>query len=214
MADPIRLRVVDETTRDQHARLTAADKCLYLYDYTPGVGYETPTNQLIINLKKKPSERTTKGGWHYKARAIQHCYQTLAPALNPKWLDIATLVPIPGSKIVGDADYDDRMEQVCRGIRAGLDVRNLVVQTESTIRAHEAGPGGHRLSVEELLAIYQIDEALAANPPKVIGIFDDVLTAGTHFKAMQRVLSERFPEAPITGIFVARRVIPSAAIDF
>lgn len=214
MADPIRLRVVDDTTRDQHARLTAADKCLYLYDYAPGVGYETPTNQLIINLKKKPSERTTKGGWHYKASAIQHCSLTLASALNPKWLDIATLVPIPGSKVVGDVDYDDRMEQVCKGMRKGLDVRNLVVQTQSTMRAHESGPGGHRLTVEELLAIYRIDETLAGNSPKAIGIFDDVLTAGTHFKAMQAILSGRFPEASITGIFVARRVIPAAAIDF
>jgi hypothetical protein len=208
LADPIRFRVVDDTTRDQHTRLVAADKCLYLYDYTPGVGYDTPTNQLIYNIKKKPSERTTKGGWHYKARDMQKCSATLCEALNPKWLDIATLVPVPGSKILGHEDYDDRMEQICRGIREGLDVRNVVVQTQSTERAHEAGPGGHRITVEELLEIYRIDESLAENTPKAIGVFDDVLTAGTHFKAMQIKLSERFPDVPITGIFIARRVVP------
>jgi len=39
-----------------------------------------------------------------------------------------------------------------------------------------------------------------------IGILDDVLTAGTHFRAMQTVLSDRFPGVPIIGLFVARRV--------
>lgn len=46
-------------------------------------------------------------------------------------------------------------------------------------------------------------------PPRAIGIFDDVLTAGTHFRAMDTILRARFPNVPITGIFLARRVLPS-----
>ena len=33
--------------------------------------------------------------------------------------------------------------------------------------------------------------------PSVIGVVDDVLVAGSHFKAMEIVLNERFPEVPV-----------------
>jgi hypothetical protein len=42
--------------------------------------------------------------------------------------------------------------------------------------------------------------------PQAIGIFDDVLTVGTHFVAMKTILARRFPTIPIVGIFIARRV--------
>lgn len=73
--------------------------------------------------------------------------------------------------------------------------------------AHEAAPG-ERISVQALIDDYEIVEALAEPPPRQIGIFDDVLTAGTHYRAMHTVLSRRFPGVPITGLFVARRVFP------
>jgi hypothetical protein len=47
-----------------------------------------------------------------------------------------------------------------------------------------------------------------------MAILDDVLTAGTHFRAMSIVLSQRFPGVPIVGLFIARRVFPPAALDF
>jgi hypothetical protein len=56
--------------------------------------------------------------------------------------------------------------------------------------------------------VYKIDESLAVPPPRQIGVFDDVLTAGTHFRAMKAILERRFPETRITGIFVARRIFP------
>jgi predicted amidophosphoribosyltransferase len=42
--------------------------------------------------------------------------------------------------------------------------------------------------------------------PSSVAIVDDVLTTGAHFKAMKRILMERFPEARIVGLFLARRV--------
>ncbi|AOV54766.1 hypothetical protein A4C47_17660 [Escherichia coli O157:H7] len=35
-------------------------------------------------------------------------------------------------------------------------------------------------------------------------IFDDVLTAGSHFKAMKSLILQHIPEACILGLFVAR----------
>jgi predicted amidophosphoribosyltransferase len=148
------------------------------------------------------------GGYHYKDRAITDCAQAFAPAINPRWLDDATLVPVPPSKIRTDPGYDDRITKVCRRIRAAppLDVRELVMQRVSLPAAHESQ---QRPTVEELLEAYQIDERLADPAPRRIGIFDDVLTAGTHFVAVKTILQNRFGGVPIVGFFIARRVFPN-----
>ena len=127
--------------------------------------------------------------------------------LRPDWLKEATLVPIPPSKAKDDPEYDDRMRVICENIPADfkIDVRDLVSQTESYGAAHESD---HRPSVADLLEIYQINEDEAAPAPKAIGIMDDVLTAGVHYRAMHTVLLRRFPGISIVGIFIARRVFP------
>lgn len=204
----IRLRQIDGSNIGEHAHLTSNDKCYYLREHTSGGNYKTSeTNSLISNLKKKPCEQNTKPGFHYKQQAIRACSDALRQSLSPVWLRDATLVPIPGSKILGDPDHDDRMERVCKGIAEGLDVRPLVVLTTSTDRAHEAGPGG-RPVIDSLLKVYKIEESLATPPPTQIGIVDDVLTTGCHSKAMQAVLGKRFVGAHIFGIFIARRIFP------
>lgn len=209
----VRLSKIDDSNRADHTRLTDGDQCLYLFEYTSGKGYSfSATNGLISNLKKKPSLRG-RPGYQYKQQAINKCAAALGGTLNPAWLDEATLVPVPGSKMLGHPDYDDRVERMCRGIRANIDVRSLVRQTSSTEASHEAG-AGNRVTVEQLLAVYKIDEALARQPPRSIGIIDDVLTAGTHFRAMDDLLPRRFPNVPIVGIFVARRVFPNPFDDF
>lgn len=161
-----------------------------------------------MNLKKKPSERKIKSGWHYKELAIKQSSKEFAFALDAKWLDEATLIPIPGSKARDHPDYDDRMEKICKGIRGGLDVRSIVKQITSMDASHTAS-GGNRASVEELIANYKIDETLTDPAPVNIGIFDDVLNVGRHYRAMHTVLSQRFPKVPITGIFVARTIRPN-----
>lgn len=200
----VRFRQIDESNIGDHYHLRPDEVCLYLLEFTSRQGYSfSKTNQLITNLKKKPTASVAQ--LEYKEQAIQSCAGGLRNALNPNWLTTATMVPVPGSKIVGHPDYDDRMERVARGISPGLDVRALVRQTQSLPSSHEAADG-QRQTVEDLLEVYEIDESLAVPNPTSIGILDDVLTAGTHFRAMQIVLSARFPGVPITGLFIARRV--------
>lgn len=213
MANP-RLSLIDDSSRGDHHHLTPADNCYYLYEYTSGRNYSfSTTNNLISNLKKKPSQ-SGQPGYHYKARAIKNSAAALAQALNAGWLASATLVPVPGSKAAGHPDADDRMVRICRLMRnPAPDVRALVTQAQSTTASHEAGQG-ERVTVEELLELYAIDEACVAPAPTSIAIVDDVLTAGTHYRAMHTILSERFPDVPIIGLFVARRVFPDDPIDF
>src|SRR3546814_4703569 len=93
------------------------------------------------------------------------------------------------------------MERICRLMRQPPpDVRALVRQVASTTASHEAGQGV-RVTVEQLLELYSVNEAIASPAPQAIGIVDDVLTAGTHYRAMHSVLAARFPNVPIIGLF-------------
>jgi hypothetical protein len=207
---PSRLTKIDELTRSDHFHLSEADECYYLREYTSGSGYQaSDTNQLIANLKKGV-DRRGRPEYRHKIRAMETAAQELRANLNPDWLRHATLVPIPPSSSRTHILYDDRMTQVLRQMTAEVDgdVRELVVTRASMVPAHVSNV---RPSVEELMANYEIDESAAAPEPTIIGVFDDVLTAGSHFKAVKNVLSTRFPQVPIMGIFIARRIFPPMA---
>ncbi|EGF93795.1 hypothetical protein ABI_00270 [Asticcacaulis biprosthecium C19] len=208
-----RFSKIDESNIGDHYYLESSDQCLFLYEYTAGKTYAySQTNNLISNLKKKPSQ-AIRPGYHYKRQAIIQCSTDLRDALNPDWLANATLVPVPGSKAVGDPDFDDRIERICRGLGQNVDVRRLIIQNASTQASHEAGDGPRR-TIEELVGLYQVDETQAHPRPEVIGIVDDVLTTGTHFRAVQQVLNERFPGVICIGLFIARCVHTSPFEDF
>jgi predicted amidophosphoribosyltransferase len=203
LASTPRFLKIDDQNRDDHPHLTAADECYFLYEYTSRRNYAfSSTNQLISNLKKKPSQANT---YKYKLSAMQACTRDLKGAINPAWLNVATLVPIPPSKARSHPDYDNRMATICRNIAPGIDVREIVIQRNSLQAAHETDT---RPTIAELLAEYQIDETVANPTPQRIGIVDDVLTAGTHYVAVKTMLQRRYPGVPIVAFFVARRVFP------
>ncbi len=66
----------------------------------------------------------------------------------------------------------------------------------------------------ELFNIYELIPQAMDPDPVAIAIFDDVLTAWTHFRAMKTVLSRAFPDAPISGVFITRRVFPEITDEF
>jgi hypothetical protein len=118
-----------------------------------------------------------------------------------------TLVPVPPSKVRTDPAYDDRMMDMLRALRAppGMmpDVRELVIQTQPMPAAHDSA---NRPPPAEWEKVYAIDEALTQRVPTWIGVIDDLLVTGCRFRAISNVVKQRFPEARITGLFIARRV--------
>lgn len=209
MADETKLTRLDPSCVGDHSKLTVADEVYFWREYTSGRDYSFgPGNDLISNLKKKPSQSNAYEIRH-KRRVITECAKFFSQAINMDWLKEAVIVPIPGSKVFGHADYDDRLHRICAEMATPfkLDYRQLIVQNESTAAAHE----GQRPTVEDLLGNYQFDEhAISLAPvPDRIGIMDDVLTAGVHFRAIDTMLRKRFPKAQIVGFFVARRIFPN-----
>lgn len=204
----LRLTKVDELLFPDHSYLTSSDECYFLREYTPRAGYShSETNGLIHNFKKSMDRRTRSKEWYWKEQAIAQITRELAAALNQAWLSQATLVPIPPSNCRTNPLYDDRMTQVlsglgrCKGCQC--DVRELIVQREDMEAMHLHDD---RRDPDAIKANYSIEESLTSPTPRVIGLFDDVLTTGAHYWAAKSLLVERFPAIPIVGIFVARRV--------
>jgi hypothetical protein len=209
---PQRLTKIDDLARPDHFYLTAADEYYFLGEYTARKGYAfSATNQLILNFKKPMTVRNT-AQWRYKEKAIDEAAAAFRAALNDEWLDSATLVPVPPSKAKNDALYDDRLVRMLRGIRAqpALDVRELVVQRASTAAVHDQE---NRPTPEQIQANYAIDHTLQDPDPRVIGLFDDVLTTGAHFRAASAALQQSFPGVRVIGLFIARRVPEAADIE-
>jgi hypothetical protein len=208
-----RLQRLDDTHRGLHSHIKADDECYFFFEYTSGKGFSFgATNGFITNLKKSPLKRANYE-YRYKGEAIAEAARLLSGALNPDWLRAAVLVPVPPSKRRGHAEYDDRMGAICRAVNCSgqrATVREIVVQNASTEAAHVSSV---RPSVQDLIDIYEIDEDQCTPEPTAIGIVDDVLTAGVHYRAMHTVLSRRFPGVPITGLFLARRIFPEDQAD-
>lgn len=207
---PIRLTKIDELTRPDHTFIEPEDECFYVGEYNARRGFGfSEINRLIINLQK-PMDRRELPEWRYKEAAIVTCGRMFREGLNEDWLSTATLVPMPSSNTHDDPDYDDRLPRILQELARGrqLDIRELVVMTRNVAQSHLAE---ERVSIEELIESMGIDETLAEPPPRTIGIFDDVLTTGRHFRAVQSVLRRRFPGVPTVGVFVARRV-PEATL--
>jgi len=206
-----RVLKVDALALPDHFYLDEHDTCYYAGEYTAGEGHAySETNQLILNFKKSPDTRGT-AQWQYKELAIRQAARIFRAAIKPS--AEVTFVPIPPSKIKSDPLYDDRMLRLLQATCENryTDIRELLIQQQSTEPAHRSA---HRLSPDELAALYTVDEGLTAPAPGTIFIVDDVLTAGAHFKAAKSVLASRFPDARIIGLFIARRVPKSVASEF
>lgn len=179
----------------------------YLREYTSGRDYSYgETNSRISNLKKGVNLQGTSQ-WPYKGQAIRCWARELGSAVgNP---EAFTWVPVPPSKAKGDPLYDDRLVQVLRTAFPVVDIREFVVQDTSTLAGHTTG--GSKPPPDELRAGYRIDHALGA-PRSSVVVFDDILTTGSHFKAVQQMVQTHF-DVTVFGLFLARRVFPDEFPD-
>jgi hypothetical protein len=196
---------IDDGTRVDHFYLSPQDDCYYFLEFVKGAGYGPTGNSFINNLKKAPSKRGT-WEWSHKLAAIDSAAKAILRDVPRRWRERSTFVPIPPSKARGHVEYDDRMWQVLQRLGTDIDARELVIQRQSMNATHVSE---NRHSIEMLVQNYEIDESKAFPIPTHLVILDDMVTAGSHFRAISRVLEARFPGVPISGVFLARRVFPN-----
>jgi hypothetical protein len=213
---PEKLWKIDESTVDQHFSLRDGDRCYYIWEYTAGKGYDfSPTNQLISNLKIKPSQiARSPNRNYYKEQAISHAAAGLRHFLRQDHAEQRmTFIPVPGSKAAGDPDHDERMLRVLqRALQDwSADIRPMLELTQSTPADHETTD---RLSYDELCAISRLNNPSGKTVRPIVVVVDDVLNSGKHFKVAQALISTQFPDVEIRGLFLARCIRDNAIEDF
>jgi predicted amidophosphoribosyltransferase len=212
----VSIQRIDDLNRPQHSHLREDDSCFYFHEYIPTGGlapqYYGAASQLIINFKIKPSENHRL---HHKNDALNKCVKEFREALLPR-LDVLgyssiSFVPVPPSKTKGDALYDDRVLRLARKVAEGtsIQVAELIVQSESYIPSHLAsGSGGPRMQPSDLRRLYTLSGEV---PRSNVFLFDDVITAGSHFRACKDLLLESHPNIRVFGVFIARRSLSAPA---
>ena len=205
---PQRLSMIDDLTRGDHWYLRRGDVCYFLGEYAARKGFAySATNGLILDFKMAVARGEGRDRQAIKEKAIAGAAAALRRAMDPAMLDSLVFVPVPPSKAKDDSGYDDRLVRMLKAVRPErpLDVRELIVQTRSVEPTHQRST---RLRASDIEEMYRIDEVLdgEAPGPGVVAVVDDLLTSGAHFRAAQRVLSRRFPDIDVVGLFLARRV--------
>ncbi len=199
--EPLTLIKLDELELRRRIDLNATDQCRYWRTYTPKENYHfSETNRLIQNFKISPQE---KHRLTHKEAAIRQIAYELMQVIPDSVYQNFTFVPVPPSKPINHPEYDDRLIQVLKHVQKeknNLDFRVLVTQQQSTSAAHTM-PSGQRLNIQQLCNLYAFKDSVP-DPQKIV-IFDDVLTKGTHLKAMQKILNQHYPQTPIIGLFIA-----------
>lgn len=137
------LTEIDDLSRSDHYYLDESDGCVFLRSYLSGKGYSGgKTNQLILNFKIPPSVQNANPiRWPNKVRAIKQIVNEFEASFNDIVFDGDwTFVPIPPSKHHEEPEYDNRLTRMllymCRN-HPRADVRELILQTESTSADHE-----------------------------------------------------------------------------
>ena len=209
---PRDLFIIDEAVRDEYSYIETCDRCFYIWERMSRLWREGerpdysqyPVNGLISNLQIPASCRASQPKrFYWKEKAIKYAAKALGMLLPDVWRSEAiTYVPVPPSRVESHPDYDSRLISILSAVRPPLlDIRPLVALSSEGFDAKQKG-----LRPAERALNYTIDEDLADPEPETIILFDDILTTGCHFKAMELVLKERFPGAGILGLFLARTV--------
>lgn len=203
----MKLNKIDCASRSNHIELDENDICLYWCEYTTGQGYNySSANQLISNLKKCVSLKAHEQ-YSYKIQAIKTCASYFQ---NMNWSP-CSIIPIPPSKKRTDLLYDDRLVRVLNSankllpLKFRFDIKDIVIQNESYEPSHYSSK---RPSCQELKTRYQLEKTNINQFRDKIVIFDDVLTMGSHFKAVKSLLQDAYPDKEIYGLFIARSIYP------
>ncbi|MFZ2784703.1 MAG: hypothetical protein WAZ36_09905 [Sediminibacterium sp.] len=198
------LLTIDELIRYEHYYLEEGDNCTYLMEYVPKS--RDHVESLIMNFKKK-MDREGKPDWGYKKKAIEQIADILQESVPAFEEPDTILVPIPPSKRKDHPMYDDRgirLLNLFAQKRQHADVREIISVLESIDASHDLE---NRPAPDAIRANLVVDENLCTNSKPKIILVDDVITAGSHFKACQSILQPFFPDSIISGLFIARRAV-------
>ena len=175
---------------------------MYAREYVSGIGYEAgPTNSLILNFKKSPSKKKTQE-WQYRENAVRQFKEDIEIWLGS--INQAVLTSIPSSKKKDHPEYDNRFEDLFKEILKSHPrwIVERPVETKKNIKAsHKTGE-----KYPDILKKNYFWKGFKNKEPKVLYIFDDLITTGAYFRAISDFLIENKYKGKIIGICWAKTV--------
>lgn len=191
------------------SELEKGDCCISFGKYIPG-DYDHAMNRFILQLKTKlpvrdPNSWISRKRYADLLKQKSDAIDQVAHYLAKLDLSHFTIVPVPPSKSRSHIDYDDRLLQILARAEEvqgkKLDVRELIVQQESFQASHLC-KGSQRPMADQILSRYQIAHSQEGIESPIL-VFDDVMTRGSHFKAVQKSIKQAYPHAKVYGMFIA-----------
>ncbi len=194
----------------EHSYLGTGDVVFYREEYESTAGFVGQGNNLITNLKKSVGTLGTDE-WQHKENSIIAVACSIANEMNnaSRVRGKVYWVPIPPSKIKTDPLFDDRLYRILiLAVVASKTRKHFVSDVLYQLSDRESfSSNTDKRDIGELVSNYLMNDIPNYRPEKdQIIIFDDLLTTGCHFKAVEKVILNRYPNADIKGFFIARRV--------
>jgi hypothetical protein len=209
---PGRLRIIGDLERPDHWHLQGDDEAAFFGEYTAREGWKhSSTNQLILNLKKRPSVAKGTYQWPHKQKAIRNIAAAIRANLTADALATSLFVPIPSSKTATHPDYDPRMLHVAQGIGAPARAAEVLRTNADRLAMHESTD---KRDPDALAATIEIVPAAIPSDVQRIFLLDDMITTGCSFRVCKQLLQPVRPELPIIGLFASRRVLPDPLAAF
>ncbi|ACX74425.1 hypothetical protein Fisuc_0815 [Fibrobacter succinogenes subsp. succinogenes S85] len=158
----------------------------------------------LHNLKKS-TDKKEKYEWRYKTEAIAKCSGFLKEfrfqAENP------FIIPMPPSKKKGTPEYDNRLVQIIKKVTnvTCLDIFDVKESVEST---HKPEQTKDLIAIQNNLVMSTTEKIEILD---LVYVLDDVLTTGTHFKAIKNKILEINPDIRVIGLFFYK---PEGPLDY
>lgn len=125
--------------------------------------------------------------------------------MNPKLKNkLNTITAIPGSKIKGQQEYNNRFEDLFNELKK-TNIKffeEWAVKIKKDVKASHQG--GDR--TPELIKSNYIWTGFKKEHPKILFVFDDIITTGAHFRAMSDFLRENKYKGYIVGLIWTRSI--------
>jgi hypothetical protein len=188
----------------EHFHLTEEDDCYFLWEWDAKPYAQSAATDFIGNFQKDPKYRNDYWPWLFKQTAVRHAATAIGSTMLPEWQS-ALFVPVPPSKIKGDERHDCRLIDTLSLVRPAVAFQELVVQLANT--------QSRQKMIQPMTRAHNWRLGTLNKVPTRFVVFDDLLTGASHFAAMKIVLSRRFHGVPVSGLFLARRILPTSTSD-
>lgn len=193
--------------------LTEEDACFHWRIYNSNrVFKDVSRNKIIWDFKITPEDIKKYPNFaKLKKKAIDALAHEMAAIFNTPErkasLQSYVWVLMPSSKAKDDPNHDDRLMQLLRRVESLLDINLHLCEPfslQKSLASSHKSTGSERLTLDELKHLYQFDQAALPENPSQIIVFDDVLTKGTHFKAIKQKLISVYGDINIVGLFICQ----------